>query len=331
MDVRNRRALKESARQRLDTALYDPKKLILIHTGVTIAASLIATTINFILTKQIETTGGLGGLGMRSMLSTVESVLKLFILVVMPFWEVGFCFATMNIARGKEAAPQSLLEGFRRFWPLLKAYLLQGFVYLGVAIISYFLSFQIYLFTPLSNSMFDLVSSLDLTSPEIALTLDDATLLAIMDAYTPMLLIFLAVFLLAVLFVSYRFRMVNYLLLDHPGMGAREALHLSRYQMRGHKADLFKLDLSFLWFYLLQVLASVIAYGDYLIAFFDIPIGFSAEVAFFVFLLLSLACQGILYYQARNKVEVTYATFYCATQLPIHKDTAPEQNPWTNS
>ena len=179
--------------------------------------------------------------------------------------------------------------------------------------------------------MFDLVSSLDLTSPEIALTLDDATMLAIMDAYTPMLLLFMAVFLLAVLFVSYRFRMVNYLLLDHPGMGAREALHLSRYQMRGHKADLFKLDLSFLWFYVLQVLASVIAYGDYLIAFFDIPIGFSAEVAFFVFLLLSLACQGILYYRARNKVEVTYATFYCATQLPIHKDTAPEQNPWTNS
>ena len=330
MDIRNRRALKESARYALDNAIYDPKKLVLIHTGVTIAVSLIATIINFILTKQIENTGGLSGLGMRSVLSTIESVLKLLVLVIMPIWEVGFCFAALNISRGKEAAPKSLLEGFRRFWPLLKAYLLQGFVYLGVAIVSYFLSFQIYLFTPLSNPMFDLVSSLDMTSPEIALTLDDATLLAIMDAYTPMLLIFLAVFLLAVLFVSYRFRMVNYLLLDHPGMGAREALQMSRYQMRGHKASLFKLDLSFLWFYVLQILASVIAYGDALMAYFQIPMGFSAEVAFFLFLILSLAGQEILYWRARNHVDVTYAAFYCATQLPIHQDEEPEQNPWVN-
>ena len=249
----------------------------------------------------------------------------------MPIWEAGFCFASINIARSKKAAPQSLLEGFRRFWPLLKAYLLQGFVYLGVAIISYFLSFQIYLFTPLSNAMFDLVGSLDLSSSEIALTLDDATLLAIMDAYTPMLLIFLAVFLLAVLFVSYRFRMVNYLILDCPGMGAREALRMSRYQMRGHKANLFKLDLSYLWFYVLQVLASVVAYGDALMVYFQIPISISAEVAFFLFLILSLACQGILYCRTRNQISVTYAAFYCATQLPIHQDETSEQNPWSNS
>ena len=330
MDVRNRRALKEHARQSLNTAMYDPKKLILIHTGVTIAASLIATTINFIITKQIETTGGLSGLGLRSVLSTIQSVLELFILIVVPIWEAGLCFAAMNISRNKEAAPKSLLEGFRRFWPLLKAYLLQAFIYLGVAIISYFLSFQIYMLTPFSDPMYDLVSSIDLTAAETALALDEATQLAIMDAFTPMLLIFMAVFLLAMLFVSYRFRMVNYLLLDHPGMGAREAMRLSRYQMRGHKAALFKLDLSYLWFYVLQVLATAIAYGDYLLSVFDVPVAISAEVAFFLFMILSLVFQGILYCRARNQISVTYATFYCATQLPIRRDNSFEQNTLTN-
>ena len=330
MDVRNHRALKESARQSLARAYYDPKKLILIHTGVTIAASLLATVLNFVLTKQIETTGGLSGIGMRSVLSTFQSVLELLVLVIVPFWEVGYCFASLNIFRGKEAAPKSLLEGFRRFWPLLKAYLLQGFVYLGVGIVSYFLSFQIYLFTPLSNSMYELVSSLDMSSMENALVLDEATQLALMDAYAPLMLIFLAVFLLMVLFVSYRFRMVNYLLLDHPGMGAREALRMSRYQMRGHKRSLFKLDLSFLWFYILQVLATVIAYGDYLISVFKLPVNISAEVSFFLFLILSLAFQGFLYYRCRNQVSVTYAAFYCATQLPIRKEEPSSQNPWAN-
>lgn len=329
MDVRNRRALKDSARQALDTAFYDPKKLILIHTGVTIGVSLLATTLNFILTKQIDNTGGLGGLGMRSMLSTIQSVLELFISVAIPFWEVGLCYAALNITRKKPATPSTLLEGFRRFWPLLKAFLLQGFIYLGVAIVSYFVSFQIYLFTPLSNSMYDLVASSNIVSAESALMLDEATQLAMVDAIAPMIVIFMAIYLLSLLFISYRFRMVNYLILDHPGMGAREAMRMSRYQMRGQKANLFKLDLSFLWFYVLQVLATVVAFGDYLLSLFDITL-LSAEVAFFLFLILSLAGQGILYYKARNHIGVTYAAFYCATKLPSQQNNTIDQTPWTN-
>ena len=75
MDPHDRRALKSAARESLAAAPYDPRKLILLHTGVTIAVSLIGTILNFVLSKQIENTGGLGGMGLRSMLSTVQSVL----------------------------------------------------------------------------------------------------------------------------------------------------------------------------------------------------------------------------------------------------------------
>ena len=44
--------------------------------------------------------------------------------------------------------------------------------------------------------------------------------------------------------------MVPYLLRDYPELGAREALRTSRQMMKGHKWDLFVLDLSFIgWFF----------------------------------------------------------------------------------
>ena len=333
MDPRNRRALKDAAQHSLAAASYDPKKIILIHTGISVIASLLATVLNFVLSQQIQSTGGLSGLGMRSILSTAQSVLELIVLVAMPFWEAGYCYATLNIARGKEAAPSSLVEGFRRFAPLLRAYLLQVLIYSGVAIACFFLSTHIYILTPLADPMYEIVGSINMDTAMSGspIVLDEATQMAIMDAYTPMLLIFMVVFLVAMLVISYRFRMVNYLLLENPHMGAREALRISRFQVRGHKLSLFKLDLSFLWFYILQIMTTVLAYGDYLLALFEVPLPVSAEAAFFVFLILSLLCQGGVYYWARNRVDVTYAHFYCATALPVRNtDDATPKNPWAN-
>lgn len=334
MDPHDRRALKAAARNSLAAAPYDPKKIILIHTGITVAVSLIGTLINFILGQQIQNTGGLSGLGVRSMLSTAQSVLQVLVAVVLPFWEAGYCFATMNMARDKEAAPSNLLEGFRRFGPLLRAFMLQLVIYMVISITCFLISSQIFMMTPLSNPLFEIVESISMDAAmiESELLLDEATALAMMDAYTPMLLIFLVVFLVVALIVSYRFRMVNFLLLDHPGMKAMEALRMSGYQLRGHKAALFKLDLSFLWFYVLQTVASLLAYGDYLLALFEVPLPVSAEAAFFGFLILSLICQGGLYVWVRNRIGVTYAKFYCLTALPAPKESASDtnNNPWQN-
>ena len=50
--------------------------------------------------------------------------------------------------------------------------------------------------------------------------------------------------------LSYAYSMVPYLLRDYPELGAREALRTSRQMMKGHKWDLFVLDLSFIgWFF----------------------------------------------------------------------------------
>ena len=244
MELLHRRSIKATARESLAAAPYDPRKLIMIHTGITIAVSLLGTTLNFILAKQIENTGGLGGLGMRSMLSTIQSVLQVLVAVLLPFWEAGYCYATMRIARGQEAAPDSLLQGFRRFRPLLRVKLMQGVLYCLAGMACFFLGYYIFMLTPLSDPLYAIIETvnIDPTMLQTELLLDDATMLALADAYTPMLLIWLVLFLVAGTFLFYRFRFATYLALDYPQMRAMEMLRFSTYQLRGHTSDLIKLD-----------------------------------------------------------------------------------------
>ena len=49
MDIRNRRALKQASAQALQEAAYDPRKLVLIHTAITLGASLLVTVLHYIL------------------------------------------------------------------------------------------------------------------------------------------------------------------------------------------------------------------------------------------------------------------------------------------
>lgn len=53
---------------------------------------------------------------------------------------------------------------------------------------------------------------------------------------------------------SYAYAMVPYLLHDYPELGAREALRMSRELMKGHKWDLFVLQLTFLGWIILAIL-----------------------------------------------------------------------------
>lgn len=60
--------------------------------------------------------------------------------------------------------------------------------------------------------------------------------------------------------LQYAYAMVPYLLRDYPELTAKEALRTSREMMRGHKWDLFVLDLTFIGWYLLGIFTLGIAY-----------------------------------------------------------------------
>ncbi|MFZ3170727.1 MAG: DUF975 family protein [Carboxydocellales bacterium] len=56
----------------------------------------------------------------------------------------------------------------------------------------------------------------------------------------------------------YAYRMVPYILADNPNIGYKRALELSVQMTKGHKFDIFVLDLSFIGWYLLGTLALLI-------------------------------------------------------------------------
>jgi uncharacterized membrane protein len=60
--------------------------------------------------------------------------------------------------------------------------------------------------------------------------------------------------LIGIFILNYAYRMVPYIIQEYPELTPREALKLSREMMRGHKWNLFVLDLTFIGWILLTVL-----------------------------------------------------------------------------
>ena len=89
MDIHDRRGLKAEAAERLASASYDPKKLILIHSGVQVALALLLALVQYLLDRKIGDTGGLGGMGTRSVLETIQAVLTIAQMTAAVFWQLS--------------------------------------------------------------------------------------------------------------------------------------------------------------------------------------------------------------------------------------------------
>lgn len=333
MDIRNHRQLKNEARRSLAMASYDPRYLVVIHTGVTMLLSLLVTGLDFILENRIGSTGGLSGLGLRSVLSTIQTVLRIAEYVVLPFWEFGYVFTVLKLSRAQPAQPRSLLAGFRHFGPVLRVMLLQMLLYTAIAIPVFYLSTQIFLFTPFSQPLFDaLVPLLDettLLSQEIVL--DEAAMAAMANAYIPILVIFLCIYALICVPICYGLRMTNFCLMDAPEKGALAAMRESRRMMRRNRFRLFRVDLSFWWYYLLHGAVMTVCYGDLLLPLLGMELPWSGTVSFFLFYILSMVFQMVLYVLVKNQVEVTYALAYESlgqTPPETRVQAPPHGQPW---
>ena len=321
MDIRDHRGLKHAADRSLAMAAYSPLKLIYIHTAVALALSLGVTALDFVLEGQIGNTGGLSGMGIRSVLTTIQTMLRMVEFAILPFWEMGYIFTVMRLARVESARPENLLTGFFRSGPVLRTILLQALIYTLVIFASSYLAMQLFLLSPLSTPVFELLQpymgSTTVLSGGIAL--DDATALAVADASMPMLWFMIPLCVIFITPLAYSYRLVNYCLMDDPKRGAFAALRTSRALMRGKRFQMFRLDLSFWWYYLLHALLVAICYGDQLLPVLGIQLPWSKNVGFFLFYVVSLLCQLALYVAARNKVEATYVLAYDALRTPAEK------------
>ena len=293
------------ARERLDQAPAQ-RRVTLLYTGLTLGLSALVTLIVYCLDLSIAQAAGLSGMGNRALLSTLQTILPLGLNLFLLCLDLGFLAAMLRVSRGQYLSPQTLRLGFDRFWVLLRSALLQGLLYFAVCLPIGYLAIAIYMLTPWSGSLLDVVMALISEGTSAAPVLSDALADQLMAAMKPCLA-FCWVFMgITCLILSYRYRMVNYILIDKPGTGAIAAMRQSRAMMKGNCNKLFKLDLRMWWYFAVSILA-VLA-GD-LDQFF--PNLFPSEDfgywASYVLYLLILAGS---YFFLRGRVEVTYCLAY---------------------
>ena len=311
MNIHNISHLKETAGARLDQA-GQRRPIALIYAGITVAASALITVVNYVLKLQIDQTGGLANMGTRTLLSTVSTMLPLALSVFLMCLDLGYMAAMLRVSRGQYASPNSLRAGFERFWPLLRYTIVQGLIYFGLMFLSVYIAVQVFLLTPLSQPAMAILIPMtqDMEVLDAAALMENPAYNDLMISMIPVLVMTFLLYALLAIPVAYRYRMTRYVLLDKPGIGALAAMRESKKMMLRNRFSLFRVDLSFWWFYALSFLASCVCYGDSLLPMVGIDLPFPAAVSYFLFYGLYLAAMFGIYYCLRGHVEVTYALAY---------------------
>ncbi len=300
--------LKQQAGERLKNASYSPKKLILLYAAVLLGLSLVLSLLQFILDRGIGGTGGLSGIGTRAALETLQSLLQLANGLLLPFWQMGLIFAMLRTVRGQQVQPASLLEGFRHFGPVLRMNLLRWCIYFTGMLLGCQLGAVVYAMSPAAAPVYTLAEQMvseNITDPYALLTEE-----AVLELAQSMLPFILLGILLPLIPVFYRLRLMDYTLADRPERGAFGSLRVSLALTRRNCLKFAKLDLSFWWYFALELLAAAVCCGDVLLELCGVELGMTATAASFLFFALGLTCQLGLYVWKMDAVTATYALAY---------------------
>lgn len=289
----------------------EPQKVVLAFAGIMTLVAAGLTVLSFWLSQQLDNAGGLSNLGTRTMLSTAQMMLPLVQMAVLMSLELGYQHAMLRISRRQYADHTDLKVGFRKLFPLLRLTLLQSVVYFSIGLLTYQVAMILYTFSPWAGQMMDLILPLaesGMVNP--ADLMNDAFLTQAAPLVIPMFLLW-AVLLLAVMIpIGYRLRFSQYALLDDSRGSALKAINASAKMTRGNCRKLFRLDLSFWWYYLVTILVSLLGYLDTLLPMFGIQLPLNGTVIFFLCYGLYLAANFAAVYFLRNGVECTYIMAY---------------------
>lgn len=321
MDIRNTKELSAFATRRLE-GTPKAQQIVGIFGLIAIGSAALVTIINYVLGLQISGLGGLGNMGTRSFLSTLQTVLPLVQSMALVCLDVGYLSAMLRVARGQYASPNGLRLGFDRFWSVLRCTLSTTLIYVGAGFGAIYLSTILFTLTPLYRPVAEILEPIvsQTSILDSGIFLDEATYARLLSSMTPFFIIVALVCLLLIGPIFYSYRMVNYILIDKPGMSTLAILWESRKMMRGHRLSLLKLDLRLWWYHAAMALASVVCYGDTLVPMLGITLPWSEDVSYFLFFGLYLAVQFAIYYFLRNRVDVAYALAYDAIRPEEKKD-----------
>lgn len=270
------------------------RRVVLLYCGVIAALTLGSSGLNLYLDSQIGTTGGLDGMGLRSILQTIQEILYYVNAYFSPFWSAGFLFAMLALVRGRTPENRDLTEGFRRFFRVLSHLAFRFLLAVMLLVASVNLGAVLFSMTPMgkdfAQAMVPVLEDPALIGADGMVNMELIPQELLLSAGIPMMLMVLAIFGVLYLLLFYRFRLSLYLVMDRP-IGAVQAHFLSMRLMRGHKRQMLKLDLSWWWYYFLLVLIGVVGYLDVILSMLSISLPVDSTVLYFV----TLAAYCVLF------------------------------------
>ncbi len=292
----------------LADASFSPQRLVLIHTAAALGLSLILNILHYVLQQGIAGTGGLSGIGTRTVLEFIQTVLQIVNLVVLPFWNIGYLYTTLLLSRRQDVSQGTLLEGFRCWGPVLRTLILRLLALFIAAFLGGQAGAVVFMASPAGLPFMEMFQGMDMTTtPDYAALLEDPAFMAAMEPMIPWVAVGAVVLMIPVFYLT---RFMRFAVMDQPDRGAFPALFQSiRFTFR-NLGKLLLLDLRFWWYYLLEVLTLVIGYGDLLLPLAGLQLPMQEDVAMFLFYGISLLAQLCLYVWAKNGVFVTYAQAY---------------------
>ncbi len=325
------RQLRQRAEEILRSSGGNPRKLILQHTAIALGSALLVTALNFILSSRIEVAGGLAGMGLRSVIATAQTVLQFATMILLPFWEIGVVYAALRWARGEQVSFQDFFQGFRRFGPVLSLKILQGAIVLALYLAASYVSTIIFLMTPYAEPVLEIMepflSGLPFQQPEALLTPE--LMMDIVRKSGPLFVIFGVLFVAVGIPLFYRLRFAEFVAVENGGglMSVLQSIRVTK----GSRLQLLKLDLSFWWFYLLQLVFTCLCYGDVICDLLGVTLPFSSDTGFFLFYILGIVGQGVLLWSCRGKVMTVYGLAFCdLNEKPLtpRAESLPHTVPW---
>lgn len=320
MDIRNIRELKYTAGQRLAEA-RDGKQILLTYSLISILSAFLVTLVNYCLDIQVNQLGGLGNMGIRSILTSISSFLPIVLNLALMCLELGFLAAMIRIGRGMYTSIQTLRAGLPRFWAMIRANLLIYIIAFALSVGAFYLATIIFALLPVSNEIVALLLPLLTAADPTTAILEAGVEAQMLDAMIPLLVIFGITALLMVVPMLYQYRMVNYVLMHDPRAGAIRALRESKKMMRRNRWALFKIDLSLWWFYAVSILASIVCYGDWVLEQFGICLQIPEWAAYFLFYVLFLLITFASNMLLKGRVGVVYAMFFDAVRPKEEENT----------
>ncbi|MBR2047425.1 MAG: DUF975 family protein [Oscillospiraceae bacterium] len=312
----NGKNLRRTAGELVSAPGSPARRLVLIHTGLVVVLNLVVSWLNLLLNEKIGTTGGLSGMGLRSVLETMQTLLSYFTTLFVPFWSAGFLRAMIQLSRSQETGPRDLLLSFRRFGRIISRSLLEMVILLGLCVGLTYLVTNVFLLTPFARDFLTVMNSLGdvntLLLPDGSLNLELLPVEQLIPTMIPMFIMYFLAFLPAYAFLNYQFRMTLFLLVEGIDRSAPASFFASARLMKGHKWQMLKLDLHFWWFYVLEMLLTCVLYLDLILPALGIALPVNADAAFFITIALYGILELGLHYWKKPQVDLTYALAYDA-------------------